>query len=270
MMHQLGLRVKQALVHGLCPREPFYVISHERSGTHFTVNNILKNAVVKQHWHNIGEWFGPYHDSCHRFEHIDAFNRNWDQAWRQGCVIKSHCDHDLFEARYHPAPVIYVMRDPRDTLTSWFHYLNHDDFYRYNPKVEDMRCDDFFTFLRRPLPAFLQNSYALESDTRDIAGRWARHVAGWISAPDTLVVRYEELARDFVRVLHRIRDHTGIRLKPGLKPVRMNDSPSVLPRKGMIGDWQQLFSESDQDFLRNRVEAAGLDWNNVCNPGDTA
>jgi hypothetical protein len=26
---------------------PFYVVSHERSGTHFLINTLLKNAVLK-------------------------------------------------------------------------------------------------------------------------------------------------------------------------------------------------------------------------------
>ena len=64
------------------PRHLFYIISHERSGTHFLINTIMLNAEIRRRFgigagagwgrHNIGEWFGPYDKPEQRFDHIDA------------------------------------------------------------------------------------------------------------------------------------------------------------------------------------------------------
>ena len=238
----------------------FYVISHERSGTHFMINTILRNTYAKRGWHNVGEWFGPYDNHTDRFAHIDAFNSTWEQARKQRAIIKSHCDRDLIEAQYKRAKVIYVLRDPRDTLTSWFHYLNRDEFYHHNPQVPDHRCESFAEFLRRPLSPFLKYSYSLHGNFSNVAERWASHVSGWLGTPGTLVCRYEQLHRDYRFVLGRVADFLGLRLRLRTRPVGLHDVPSILPRKGIIGDWRNVFSEADEAFLREAVEKAGIDW----------
>ena len=249
----------------LPPAPLFYVISHERSGTHFLINTILRNTYIRQDWHNIGEWFGPYDDPRTRFAHIDAFNAKWDQLGRKATIIKSHCDRDLFEARYKKAKVIYVLRDPRDTLTSWFHYLNRDEFYHYNPQVPDHRCESFSKFLRKPVTPFLRYSYSLHGNFSNVAERWASHVSGWLEASDTLVVRYEGLLRDYKSVLIKISDFLGLRLRLLTRPVGLHDMLSILPRKGIIGDWRNIFSEADEAFLQRAVEKAGISWDEVRN-----
>ncbi|GIV76546.1 MAG: hypothetical protein KatS3mg050_0940 [Litorilinea sp.] len=260
------------LVIVLSPKLLFYVISHERSGTHFMINTILRNAYLRSGWHNIGEWFGPYDNPANPFAHIDAFNSKWDLAHKQAAIIKSHCDRELFEARYRKAKVIYVLRDPRDTLTSWFYYLNRDEFYHYNPQVPDHRCKSFAEFLRRPVSPFLRYSYSLHGDFSNVAERWASHVNGWLKAaasdPNVLVVRYEELHRDYKHTLKKIASFLGLRLRLRTRPVGLNDVPAILPRKGIIGDWRNVFSEADEAFLREAVEKAGVEWHKVIDSGN--
>ncbi|MBT8763360.1 sulfotransferase domain-containing protein [Desulfohalobiaceae bacterium Ax17] len=266
--------VKRKLEHGLLallsPDLLFYIISHERSGTHFVINTILRNIYIRQGWHNIGEWFGS-DDPTNRFAHIDEFNRKWEQTYKQAAIIKSHCERDLFEARYRRAKVIYVLRNPRDTLTSWFYYLNRVEFYQYNPQVPDHRCKSFSEFLRRPISSFLKHSYSLHADFSNVAERWASHVSGWLkvagSEPDVLVVRYEELHRDYKPVLKEVASFLGLRLRLRTRPVSLNDASAILPRKGIIGDWLNVFSEADEAFLREAVEKAGIKWDRVIDNG---
>lgn len=133
----------------------FYVVSHERAGTHFTINTLLKNTVGISRQANVGEWFGPYDDPAARFAHVDAACQSIPDA---STLIKSHCDADLFLARYPRRPVLWVVRDPRDTLVSWFHYLNREEYYRNNPGVERFTGGTFGDFLApaaHGLPALL-------------------------------------------------------------------------------------------------------------------
>jgi Sulfotransferase domain len=238
----------------------FYVISHERSGTHFLINTIFQNAFITPKWYNIGEWFGPYENFSNRFEHIDKFNNVWQQSASVRGIVKSHCDRDLFQARYKKAKVIYIVRDPRDTLVSLYYYLNRPEFYQYNPLVPDHRSKSFSEFLRRPISPFLRYSYSLNGNFANIAERWSSHVYGWCNAPDTLVVHYEDLHRDYAYVLAIASQFIGLRLKGRTKSVGLLDVPSILPRKGIIGDWKNVLSVDDEEFLRIAVERAGNDW----------
>lgn len=109
-------------------RRRVYVISHERSGTHFLINTINNNLKVNvgfgfgspscDYGHNyIGDWLGPYKDEQNRFKEIYYFNRfSWEIAAYSNTLIKSHCSFDLYEKKFKKAPVIYIYRDPRDTM----------------------------------------------------------------------------------------------------------------------------------------------------------
>ena len=240
------------------PRMLFYIISHERSGTHFTINSILRNCVVRRGMHNIGEWFGPYDNPADQRLHIDAFNAQWAEKATGASIIKSHCDRDLFEAYYTKAKVVYVLRDPRDVMTSWFHYLNNPKYYSKNPQVEDHSCASFADFIRRPASPFLRHCYSLKGDFSNVVERWAEHVKGWIEAPDTIVVRYEDLRIDSGKVLAPAADFLGLSLRRKINRVALEDAPSVLPRKGEIGDWRSLFRPEDERFLVEAIEKSGL------------
>lgn len=267
-----GTTVMRLLDHQMmmffCSDQPFYVISHERSGTHFLINTILKNAFVRQNHHNIGEWFGPYDDQVHRFDHIDAINTGWSELGKQVSIVKSHCDRDLFEARYKRSKIIYVLRDPRDVLVSFFHYLNTEEFHHFNPSAGDHRCRSFSEFLRRPISPFLRFGFSLNGDFSNVAERWATHVGGWAGSPDILLVRYEDLHADYEAVVRRVAVYLGLRLRPWRQKVRLHDAPTVLPRKGIVGDWKNVFDGSDVAFLQSVLEEYGIDWNWATSEGE--
>ncbi len=262
LRRQLGDR----LVTCRAPDRLIYVISHERSGTHFVMNTLLRNTYIRPGFHDLGEWKGPYDQPERRFAHIDAFNRTWAGASGRATLVKSHCDRPLFDAAYRAAPVLYVLRDPRDVLASLFHYLNRPEFARYNPGAGDHRCQDFSAFLRRPLTPFLRHGYSLGGDFGTVAERWAAHVAGWLDSPGTLTVRYEDLQRDFTATLARMIAFLGLQPRRRLRPVGLFDAPSILPRKGIVGEWRALFARGDDALVRAAVEKAGLDWQRVSAP----
>ena len=235
----------------------FYVISHERSGTHFAINTLLKNALGIEHQANVGEWFGPYDDARARFAHVDSACRAIPS---QGTLIKSHCDADLFLARYPSRPVLWVVRDPRDTLVSWFHYLNHETYYANNPQVERFQNERFGRFLRRPLTDFLRYSYSLSGAFEDVADRWSAHTQGWARlGSGVCVLRYEELLTDFEAALRRTADFLGLALRPVLVPVAFGEGLAHLPRKGIIGDWKNEAGVEDIAWLDEKLRRRGLE-----------
>ncbi len=252
----------------LLPRTLFYIITHERSGTHFLINALWKNTKIREGYHNIGEWFGPYDDSKAetRFKHIDRFVAGWKTAFKKGNIIKSHCDRELFEARYPPAKIVYVLRDPRDTLTSFFHYLNNRDVVEYlrenNPMLSDQGGKSISEFIRRPSDPFLRYCYSIKGSS-NVAERWADHVAGWRNAPDTLTVRYEDLHGAYEQTLNSVSHFLGLKLVGTPQKVDLHEGLSVLPRKGVIGDWRNSLSKEDESFLRRAIESRDLKWEEI-------
>lgn len=104
-------------------------------------------------------------------------------------MLKSH---EVFTPAY--PRVIYVVRDPRDVLVSYYHYQR-----KFRQIGDDVSMDAFAgRFLDGAVGPF---------------GSWGQHVGCWLGAqegdPRFLVVRYEALAADPVPQLRRIAGFLG-------------------------------------------------------------
>lgn len=104
---------------------------------------------------------------------------------------------------------------------------------------------------------------------------WKRHVEGWINRPDVHSLKYEELHSDYENSVTSIGDYIGLepqlkikrvglpkygsnpnlvgkiinkittKLVPMLRGKGYGISSAVAPRKGVVGDWAQHFSNDD-------------------------
>ncbi|MEY2881913.1 MAG: hypothetical protein RLZZ15_4293 [Verrucomicrobiota bacterium] len=104
------------------------------------------------------------------------------RRYMEPVVFKSHL---LPRADYRR--VIYLLRDGRDAMVSYFHH--HNAIF---PAV------DFPTLIRR---------------APHLDARWHEHVEAWLANPhgaELLVVRYEELKRDPIAGLRRMADFAGL------------------------------------------------------------
>jgi hypothetical protein len=106
----------------------------------------------------------------------DIYDRAGYRRHTQPMFFKSH---DLPRPDYRR--VIYLLRDGRDAMVSYFHH--------YNALFPGM---DFATLVRT---------------APDLPARWHEHVEAWLANPhgaELLIVKYEELLRDPVAQLRRI------------------------------------------------------------------
>ncbi len=247
----------------------FYVITHERSGTHLLINLLLKNCHFKQGhffrlgYNNIGEWFGPYDSKENKFEHIDSYNKNWKINEKHTTIIKSHCDYNLFKNRFIKKKVIYVLRDPRDCLLSFYNYLNNDKYYYYNPNVEDFKTSSFSEFLHKPLSDHLKYNFSYDSKFTNVVERWASHVSGWINSDYALIINYKNLINNFENSIITIAKYLNLRLRSEIEKVDINKYRSHLPHKGVIGNAKNIISVKDEQFIRTIVENYGIRWDEV-------
>ncbi len=147
--------------------------------------------------------------------------------------------------------VIYVVRDPRDTMVSYWHYRK---FLEKDFKVS--------------LGEFLKGNDHWPCE-------WDEHVAGWMlpNQPRTHVVRYEDLHKDTAAVLRSVLafaqvSYTEARLDAAVEASRFEkmraaeeksggkdktgDEYERLVRRGRVGNWQEEMGYAELRILEEK------------------
>jgi hypothetical protein len=243
------------------------VASFQRSGTHFLINNMSTNFEdIEDGWVDI------VHGRSNRVVRgVEPSN------------LKDKIREHLLEV-YHPSPVrkcmkthfqmyflerhldsilekydiLYIVRDPRDTMVACFNYYNRTNFEVF------LKEPVFAQFLRAPLwevPAEVRPFSYSFIKPRDVIDKWDKHVISWMHyrGRGVVFVRFSDLKRRWQKTLSQIEAQTSQRLKGEIKEVRLDDSryrpdykePGI-PR-GEVGIWKKYFTEEDLSFLERRL-----------------
>ena len=181
-------------------------------------------------------------------------------------IIKSHADYHLFRKQFPLKKCIYIMRDGRDVMLSYYFYKKsfvHGDGYstsvtgKYNIKNvhsnKEIEFDDmeFSDFLRKNLDS------------------WINHVFYWKKNNNIYYLSYEELHYNFEQQMENICDYLALPIKKNInyvKDVFSNKNEKIFKknngdfyRKGIIGDWENYFSSVHLDYYYQRIRE-----NNFC------
>jgi len=212
----------------------------------------------------------PLRESLQGAASLDLPQAIRDQLWDyysgplRRCV-KTHYQGYFFdrwaEAILEKYDLLYVVRDPRDTIVACYHYYNNT---RYEPFVRE---PVFAKFLRADLANVKTEtdpfSYSLIKP-RNIADKWSQHVLSWLRHRDKGVhfVKFSDLEFRWQATLRSIEAATSQKLKPALQPVLVSD-PRIRPdfkkvglRRGETGGWREYFSEDDLLFLDRNLSDA--------------
>lgn len=233
----------------------YYLASYPKSGNtwaRFLLAYALTDASDTISFKEIGKFI----PDSHRNEDISIINDNtsiFNNLSRQ--IIKTHAPYCT---QYNKS--IYLIRDGRDVLTSYYHWINA----RKESHVK--------------LIELIQGNMA--------SGLWGTHVLGWLEGPcnKKLILKYEDFLKDTVRQLELVfsfldlpsdkeRIIKAIELASFKKMQNMerNDGlfdghqesskKSLFVRSGSAGDWKSLFTKSDIDLFwtyhGRAMEAAG-------------
>ncbi|XP_036403749.1 sulfotransferase 2B1-like [Megalops cyprinoides] len=168
-------------------------------------------------------------------------------------MFASHFHYSMMpESYFRVKPkVIYVMRNPKDVFTSAFHYYGMAS-YLVNPGTTDEFLEKFL-------------------NGKVMFGSWFDHVKGWLNAEDqdrVMYISYEEMILDLNDSVSRIARFMGKSLSEEVtkkiadhctfKSMKQNkmSNYSLVPeefmdqkkseflRKGITGDWKNLFTEA--------------------------
>jgi hypothetical protein len=148
--------------------------------------------------------------------------------------------------------VVYLLRDPRDTLVSYWHF-------------EKLVSRDF----NLPLADFLRSNDHWPCE-------WDRHVAGWTQPgrqPNLVIVRYEELHTDPFAALQRVQKLAGTKWSPAqveaaieasrfehmraaeerISSVRATvEPPEHFVRRGRVGSWQEEMGYTELRIIEEK------------------
>lgn len=186
-----------------------------------------------------------------------AMALNLEQRPSPRCFV-SHLHYSMMPKSFFKVKpkVIVVMRNPKDVFTSSFHYHEMASFL-----VNPGSVDEF-------LAKFMSGQVMF--------GSWFEHVKGWLNAEDqdhVMYISYEEMILDLKESVSKMARFMGKSLSEEvsakiadnctLKNMKRNkmSNYSLVPeelmdrkkseflRKGIIGDWKNLFTDAQSEYF---------------------
>jgi hypothetical protein len=202
--------------------QPVMVASHERSGTHFTMNTLAAClGYASRPWVNIDQ----------STFNINYFHRGMMTSLlqtfadlRTASLAKSHHEFAFFSevvGELRNLQIIYVYRHPADVMVSFWRFLHSW------PWTEGPKTDGLLEFVNTPpMGRLMRYQHRQHADMLD---RWADHVEGWVDAAAQLehvhLVRYEDLAHDFDGAVAKLAE--ALKIEP-LRVVRPSPHDNVV------------------------------------------
>lgn len=222
--------------------KPVLVVTHERSGTHLLINIInFKNngnfSAVGKLPQNIPHNTISYKEYVYKYLIMNS-HANFD------LVSKSHHQFGFFEEHedylFENYKIIYVQREIKDTLLSYYLFLNSDgnkNTIKDFPKLEDwvfMNPKDVGNkyFAKYPDPHVL-------IEPKDYVDRIILHRAGWMKHKDKLlIINYEDIICNYPAIKIMIETYLGRNISPRIPDINDKNFPNFVPNKGVVGAYK--------------------------------
>lgn len=158
--------------------------------------------------------------------------------------------HFCIDPEYSCRKVVYLYRDGRDVLLSFYNYIQNRD------SVE-LDFTEFFDWF-------------LNGNSKLLFGTWADHVRMWLSSMfnvNTLFVKYEDLIQNPQVILRKICNFSGVDANSDLinlavencafsKMKEKSGEPLMIGKAGTSGGWRKNLSEEQRLQFSTRCKAA--------------
>ena len=229
----------------ILPPNTFYVVSYPRSG-----NTWLINCLVMLLEGVRGE-DTPYQLNTEAHGSPELGFQFWCEPRKrpdQPICLKSHDDMVRFRERHPPAPIIYIARDARDSLLS---------YYFFNQAYPTLSVEELTTTTINGTqvqlsrggcdPVFVADDFA--AFLRREAAMWAAHVNSAFRDENICFITYEQLTTDFVPTLQKAISHSR------LEQIKSFEETEAVYHKG----FNKVFSGNNRDFFRRGQIG---DWKN--------
>lgn len=254
------------------------IISHRRSGTHWTID------AVRNNFHSVAQNFLVM-DRIYPWAvnplSIEQFQQAINENPEETVLIKSHLPPNIEQLNLSKSlkkfildlvassKIIYVYRDGRDVLVSLYHYMK-----KYDLQIKEI---DFSTFLRMQNQFDCFPSVQCYQNQLNRVEYWKFHVEEWLKKPNVISISYEMLDRDYQNTVSKLYEF--IESKPTdsyfkeislsvdrfssksrllkvsnllfkkITGKEISKSSAVLPYQGVVGSWRELFADEDMVYF---------------------
>jgi len=229
------------------------VVSHERSGTHFLINTIAynfpwySNKVITLDSKDI---INPDEDTVNSYIKEVEYRFKKYFGKRVSRIFKSHHQYYFFKDYINELLdefiIFYLVRNVNDTLTSLYYYFKWGQRLAHKPfPVEN----DFSKLIRLKPYMYPTDGVNSVKKSENFIYRWINHVESWLEAEGNInIVKYEALKRDPGKVISQIAEVLKEDMPERIVIPQLKKSPSIFPRKGIIGDWKNIFEKEDAEL----------------------
>ncbi len=175
---------------------------------------------------------------------------------------KTHVFHNIPSSTNKK--IIYVIRDPRDVMVSYYHHeknftrkvLNRQTAFNFNDDLS----------VKEELFAYIQHRFETKSFPYL---NWSEHVKQALNDPGIFIIKYEDLLKtpsaqmakaieflelkmDHKRIASIVSHHSFEKEKRRLKESRQDYSIHL--RKGVSGEWKGLFNKEMLEYIYSYSE----------------
>jgi hypothetical protein len=248
------------------------IISHRRSGTHLAIDSLRLNVKdIAQNFLTLEVLF-PFHKQYISRTIFEKKLQKYQDEYKY-IIIKTHLmlkgkgkygdyknldkDTQIFIDRlFEQAMKIYIFRDGRDVMVSYYHYLNQKKIGDINigHKKRDEIDITFFDFLQQNLQF------------------WCQHVMSWIDMENVLTLSFENFAFNYENTLNHCLNFIGLDSKSDTiniykkfqsynslymlilnKIIKIGRTPkysAIAPMDGDVGGWKNYFSKNEKDYFK--------------------
>lgn len=256
------------------PPHSFYLVSYPRSGNTWLINCLaMLLGAVKGEAYTQEKSYTEHHG-----ELGPDFNFRCEPRVRpdQPICIKSHDDLVTFATRHPPGPVVYIARDARDCLLSYYFFQQayptlHAEVVSYT-RIAGQKV----LISRGGVdPVFEEESFA--NFLRTEAPLWAAHVESARCDATVCFTTYEQLKADFHPTLARVAGF--LNMPPACTSAEVEKvyhsgfaqvftgSTRDFFRRGQVGDWKNWFSAAHARLVDDLVGPDLLKLGFETNPG---
>lgn len=263
-----SLIARRRFIRSLLPSDVF-IVAYPKSGTHWV--SFLVATLLAQR--NPG---GAETLTLNNFRQLvpDINRKYFDSsplaAYHELCSPRIFTVHAPYDPQFKK--VVYLIRDPRDVMVSYFHHHRRRDS-NFSLSLEE------FVLQNRMWP-----------------GDWGDHVAGWVTnatVGQDLLIRYEDLQLHPQNMFKLIVNHCGIQVSDseladsiercsfdnmqkledrfGMS-VDKGDTDSRFMRRGRIGSWRDELGPESVAVVENRyaglMARLGYQLSSGCKVGD--
>jgi len=223
--------------------KPTLVITHERSGTHLLINCI--NYDQKGQFYTVGYSENKKDFHLNGYKHT-TYKDIMSNAYLPNSVSKSHHQAEFMEEYlyflFKKYSVIYVKREVKDVLSSYYKFMPRPDQIPAFPSLEEWifcKPDDIGRKFFNP---YFPDPHVI-TEPENYVHRWFLHTNGWLKHKDKmLVVNYEDMLNDYPNQKEKIENYIGKKIAPKIPDVHDKSLPNFGPVKGKIGGHKEVMS----------------------------